>query len=342
MTFLPEPESLVVWPAVDAAVARRDADRFTFSWRVPAGRVVVRHRGRLLAEANGTRQVEVSGLTDLTALQPQFRLSFVGGPLSGADLTVAERFLPLAGGVNFRDLGGYRTRDGRAVRWGQVYRSGMLSQLEEADLMALAGLDLRLVCDFRSRSEAERYPDRLPDGTTGAYRAMPMMMEGNRWWQIARLFWHRNNLDRLLQSGYTQVVIGQNAAVVGATLHALADPANRPAVLHCTAGKDRTGVIAALLLALLGVDDETIVADYSLSNLAYRRYAGTLAHDIERLSRLGFSAEQVRPLLVANPAVLRAALAEIRAVHGSIEAYLRGPAGLDTAVLEQLRAELLE
>lgn len=342
MMFLAEPEALVVWPAVDADVVRRDAGQFAFTWRAPAGRVVVRYRDTLLADANGTRQVEVSGLTGLTAVQPQFRLSFEGGPLNGAELTVAERFLPLVGGVNFRDLGGYRTRDGRVVRWGQVYRSGMLSQLEESDLEALAGLDIRLVCDFRSRNEAQRYPDRLPDGATAAYRAMPMTMEGNRWLQIARLFWHRNNLGRLLQAGYTQVVVGQNAAVVGATLRALADPANRPAVLHCTAGKDRTGVIAALLLALLGVDDETILADYSLSNLAYRRYADTLAHDIQRLSRLGFAAEQVRPLLVANPAVLRAVLADIRATHGSIEAYLRGPAGLDTAVLEQLRAELLE
>jgi len=252
-------------------------------------------------------------------------------------LITAERTLPLSGGVNFRDVGGYRTTDGRAVRWGQVYRAGSLAELTDADVAALAMLGLRLVCDLRSADELGRQADRLPPGATYTHR--PILGEVGRLRRVVTLYRKRHRLQELLEQIY-RLMLDQNGPVIGDVLRLAADPANRPLVIHCTAGKDRTGLAVALLLLALGVPEETVVADYTLSNHAFEVLAGRMRPEMARLYSFGFNEAQLQPLLLAEARTLRGALAYIRRHYGSLDWYFQR-AGLDADTLDALRADLL-
>jgi protein-tyrosine phosphatase len=252
-------------------------------------------------------------------------------------LAVAERTLALLSGVNFRDVGGYRTTDGRAVRWGQVYRAGSLAELTDADVAALGALGLRLVCDLRSPDELGRHADRLPPGASYVHR--PILGEVGRLRRVVTLYRKRHRLQELLEQIY-HLMIDQNGPVIADVLRLAADPANRPLVIHCTAGKDRTGLTVALLLLALGVPEETVVADYTLSNHAFDVLAGRMRPEMARLYSFGFNEAQLQPLLLAEARTLRGALAYIHRRYGSLDWYLQR-AGLSDDTLQALRDELL-
>lgn len=252
-----------------------------------------------------------------------------------------ERVLPLEGGANFRDLGGYRAADGRRVRWGRVFRAGSLANLTDADLAHLDEIGLKLVCDLRSYDEVRDAPDRLPDSAP-EYMHLPLEAGDDTPRRLRAIFWDRRLLTTMMLDAYTRIMIDQNAALLGDVLRRLADPDNLPAVFHCTAGKDRTGVTAALLLSVLGVPDAVIVADYTLSNHFYENFRAFAEQAMRPIGFTGVKAEDLQPLLIADAATMQGTLDHIREKYGSVEAYLLGPAGLDAEVIDALRANLLE
>jgi protein-tyrosine phosphatase len=121
----------------------------------------------------------------------------------------------------------------------------------------------------------------------------------------------------------------------------MADPASLPLLLHCTAGKDRTGIAVAFLYVLLGVPEDVIVADYTLTNLHYDRILRVAREDVKRLRSVGITADELRPLMSADARYLRALFDHVRARHGSVEAYLREAAGVGPDMAQELRANLL-
>lgn len=339
--------SYLIEPTVEAAVERQADDDLCLRW-VPQARTVTVYaspdpngtdRTEPLAIVDGTHQQEalLSGLDP--AVRFYFELVFDGGPEDGRSLIVAERVLPLEGGVNFRDLGGYPTRDGHTVRWGQLFRSGSLADLTDADLVYLRQLNLKTVCDLRTPEEMAAHPDRLPTGVT--VWELPVTAQVSRLRQTWTLFRKRNRLQEVLQEAYTRVMLGQNGRLFGDLFRRLADPDNLPAVIHCTAGKDRTGVSVALLLAALGVEDEIIIADYSLSNAVYDILATRMAPDMRRLFRLGFDEQQLSAFLLAEPQTMAGTLAHVRGRYGSVREYLLRMGGVTSATIEQVRANLL-
>jgi protein-tyrosine phosphatase len=245
----------------------------------------------------------------------------------------------LAGAPNFRDLGGHPTSDGRAVRRGVLFRSGVLSDLTDADLDTLASLRVALVVDLRGEEEAGERPDRLPPGVrtlhvpVGDVSAAPRVI-------AARLA--AGDVDGL---GAAMLLAGNRAFArerrdgFSRVLRAVMDPAHRPVVLHCTAGKDRAGFAAALVLWMLGVPDDVVFADYLRSN-------ELLAERHERLLRdLAPSLSDVTPLremLEVRAEYLRAALDAIVEDHGSVDGYLRDGLGIDDAARARFRDDLLE
>lgn len=258
---------------------------------------------------------------------------------------VTGRVVPLAGAPNFRDLGGYPTGAGQRVRWGRVYRSGALTGLTDADLALLAALDLRLVCDLRSADEIEQNPDRLPDGGAPAYVNLPVVnADGGaaRRQRLRALLFDRRLLQTMMLEFYTETMIDSNASLFRAVFERLADPDNLPAVIHCTAGKDRAGLVSALLLLALGVPEDIVIADYSQSNRYYAHFEQLTGRSARPLRALGVRPRDLYPLLIADPDYLRVALAHLRARYGSVETYLRQQAGIDGALLDRLRANLLE
>jgi protein-tyrosine phosphatase len=179
---------------------------------------------------------------------------------SELDESPGERILPLAGAYNFRDLGGYRTGDGRVTRWGRLFRSDALHEVTRADLEVLSATGLAVIVDLRTGPELERSGRGLLDAEPMRFVHLSMTdAEGGESVAAAPAEFHAKLAERYLW--YLEV--GRLSLVEVLTL--IADPANQPLVFHCAAGKDRTGVVAALVLDILGVDRDTIVNDYVLT-----------------------------------------------------------------------------
>jgi protein-tyrosine phosphatase len=250
------------------------------------------------------------------------------------------RFLPIESSLNFRDLGGYRTEDGRVVRRGQVFRAGSLSDLTEADQQALVDLGIRQVIDLRTPKEIERKPDRLPPALAESWVHLPAYVENNSSEFLKRLVRYRGRLDQALADGYLEL-IDRRAPQFGLMLKRIAAGEGTPVVVHCTAGKDRTGLISALILSAVGVPDAIVIADYSLTNHHSDRIRIVSEPDMRRIRRLGLSMAATQPLLVADPDNMRAVMAHLRERYGSTEAYLLNQAGLSPDDLARLRVKLL-
>lgn len=264
-----------------------------------------------------------------------------------AELPAAERDehrkLTLDGADNFRDLGGYRTSDGKTVKWGVVYRSDSLADLSDADLAFMQRLGIQQVVDFRTDFEKAEDPDRIPEGVR--YIERPVDVEGTA---VKEMFEKISSGD-LEDFDAEGILIEANRGFVrsfgevfGAHLKSLTDSGNLPSVAHCTGGKDRAGFAAAVTLLALGVPEQTVREDFLKTN-AYT------ADKIEKymwLIRVGSffrtDPEKVRPLLGVEPSYIDAALDTMKAEYGSIDNYLREGLGLSDADRAKLRANLLE
>ncbi len=259
---------------------------------------------------------------------------------SGYVPDLQAQLVPLRGPSNFRDLGGYPAADGSTTRRGVAYRSDGLAQLTDDDLDVLASLGVAVVCDLRGPHEEEEAPTRAHEIPGAELRRLAVGDGAEQRVQII----HRIKAGELSSIGvddmvaFYLLVLDEHAPQFGAVLAHLADPADHAVVFHCTAGKDRTGLVAALLLDVLGVPDEVIVADYVLTNEAR---AGRRAELRRELVGLGVDFDAFAPFFQATAPVLAGALAGLRARHGSVASYLTGPAGLDPDHLAALRAHLL-
>jgi protein-tyrosine phosphatase len=250
-----------------------------------------------------------------------------------AGVGMLPRQVRLAGCTNMRDLGGYRGHGGRRVRFGQVFRAASLGSLTAEDLEVLGGLGLRTVVDLRGVEESARAPSLLPDPAPDLV-ALPIEPTVG-----ASL---RDILATGRATGEDVVTLLGRAYAAYATeklpryralLALVADTARRPLAFHCSAGKDRTGFGAALLLLALGVDRDEIIADYLSTNRFWRR---------EHALPEGTPPEVAEALTRAHRPLLEQALGIAMAGHGSDEDFLAGPLGLDEARLAALRDALLE
>ena len=183
-----------------------------------------------------------------------------------------HRLIALEGAVNVRDLGGYRTEDGRTVRWRRLFRGSRLSHLTETDLATLKSLDIRMVCDLRGVAEREQAPG-VADGVVAAVLTMPIepTLKGSIDAIVAE--WHGNGAapEEVMAAIYRAFAL-DHARTYRQLLLRLLEEDNVPLLFHCTAGKDRTGFGAALILRLLGVSRRVIARDYLLTN---RYWKGT-------------------------------------------------------------------
>ena len=252
-----------------------------------------------------------------------------------------QRVLPLEGGQNFRDLGGYRTSDGRQVKWGLLYRSGAMNNLTDRDFAQLEARGIRTVCDFRSTRERTGAPVRWPGKAKPAIFADDYSMDRD----FAGLM--RPNLTGAqaadaMTAAYTQMPLrfaGQYRRMFGELI------AGRvPLAFNCSAGKDRTGIAAALILTALGVPYDTVVEDYLLSNHHYdprKGASGTAVDDQTAAFMKRLSPDALKALVGVDRRYLDAAFATMRAQPGGFDGYLRDQLGVDRAALKTLRARYL-
>ena len=257
----------------------------------------------------------------------------------GRAIHTAERVLPLEGPANFRDLGGYETADGRRLAWSTVYRADGLDRLTGRDSETLYDLGIKLLCDLRTDAEVEARPDPMLEGIV--YCHMPIFAK-DPLGRAAAIF-NRHRLDVMFKEFYRTAIVDAGAPVLGEVLRLIADPANLPLVIHCAGGKDRTGVAAALLLHVCGVPRDVIVADYSLTNLSIDKTLSNIRQVFGGTKPPGgLRIEQLYPVLSARPELIEQALTHIDASYGSIDQYLRGPAGLSDRDAEAIRVNLLQ
>ncbi|MFI6500225.1 tyrosine-protein phosphatase [Nonomuraea typhae] len=240
---------------------------------------------------------------------------------------------------NLRDVGGLATADGRKVRTGLAFRSGALDRLDEHESRRLYEAGIRTVCDMRTATERAEQPDRLADDTT--YLVLDVQRSGGHGADIAALFTSPAAAEALrspeaaeafLVKVYRAFITTQDAHEAYADLmRALARPGT---LFHCTAGKDRTGWGAALLLTLLGVDRENVLADYLASNDHLAAMAGVV-YDLA--AQHGIDRELVRPLMEVREVYLNAAFDQVNTTYGDFSTYVRQALQLTEPDLQALR-----
>ena len=247
----------------------------------------------------------------------------------------SNELLRLASADNFRDVAGpgYAGADGRELRAGVFYRSNEL-RLSGEDLAALSGLGLTSIIDLRADIEIERHPDpSVPGAVWRHFDVIGIPME-----EVAALQTHAQAVELMdrVYSGFVESA--KSRAGFGGVLRALAE--GGPQVFHCTAGKDRTGWVSALLQHIAGVPDAVIESDYLLTNeLTAVSRARVEAEISKHLGEHGV--EIFEPTLVADPEYLTSAYASIEKLYGDRATYLREGLGLDEAVLDRLRGLLV-
>lgn len=339
----PDPATLVIDPDVDVRVTRLEGDALEIRWNAESGPVKI-YAGTKPDEIDHTQPIAVGDERDhvvIDALDPHQRYYFeveFGRP--ARTLLVSERILPLASIANFRDIGGYRTTDGRHTRWGLLYRSGSLGQLSGDDEAYVARLGIRTICDVRSAEEVREEPDRLPSNKP-VYVHQPIFAGDNTRERLQALVFTPRKLNGMMLEAYTAHILEFNVEFFKDFFERISQPDNLPLLIHCTAGKDRTGVTIALLLLMLGVPEETVVADYSLSNHYYPHFHNIMEPVVQRIAWMGVSADDLKPLLTAHPDTMRGMLAYLKEHYGTAEAYLRQKVGLDGGVIDQLKAQFL-
>lgn len=241
------------------------------------------------------------------------------------------RHLNLAGASNFRDLGGYVTKDGRTVRWRQIFRSNHLAHLTDDDAAVLRSLGVKSAFDFRGSAERTEALCGISDITTHSLPVEPTVVAALRAIAAGGTQLSADHAVEVMRDSYRSYVQQNTPRYRTLFSHLLEDRA--PLVIHCTAGKDRTGFACALILHTLGVPDEVISEDYLLTNQYYRR-------DPNSGSDLPHHVTQV--LGSVQPAFLSAAFEAIDADYGNLETYLRDGIGLGAAERTALAARYLQ
>lgn len=254
--------------------------------------------------------------------------------------TTVTREFAMTGGDNFRDVGGYRTQDGRKVVWGKLYRSASVGRYSAEDQALIRGLSVGSIIDLRSTRERQADKTSWMQGADVGYWTRDYDLSGGN---LGALFAPGAKPDAatmraIMIQGYRGFPKEQAASYRELFNRLLTS--DKAVIVNCTAGKDRTGLGVALVLSALGVPRETIMSDYLLSNTALdmnalRADAGLNA------AMSALPADVAQPLLGVDAAYLYAAFDQIDKDYGSVEGYLKRELGVDRAAIQRLRQRML-
>ena len=264
----------------------------------------------------------------------------------GNEVLASERKLGMEGTPNFRDFGGYQTADGRRVKWGYLYRSGQLSTLSDRDIDLLANLELDLICDFRREEEQASDPSRLPAQRPPKVASLPIIPGSNsRFFEEAekqgegQLSFGRQAMFDFMVEINRDFAEGQRETY-GRMFREILALEDTRFLVHCAAGKDRTGFAVALVLLTLGVPREVVMRDYMLTARFF-----SPDREMKRLqAKYGMEhveTDAVRPMLEVHEDYLARALASIDEGYGDVERYLSEALGVDIPEQEELRRRYL-
>jgi len=337
------PSAVFASPLLSATAVRTSPERVKLDWEADAGQAALFVAVAPYAKGAALRPLgkAVTVGTEVAAgssPRPYFLVRAKDG-----EAWTAERLLPLQGGRNFRDLGGYRSQNGKQVRWGKLYRSGVMSGLTLGDMSYLGSLGINTICDLRSVSE--RAADPTP------FLKVPSAHVASVDYDLA------SSLDQLTRVPSRELAIQAFAAAYMGFIDTLAPQytdmfarlarGDAPLAVNCSAGKDRTGVASALILSVLGVPRETVVADYALTQVytppatyaaalkGGQKMAGLDEQQAAAMRRL--APEVLQVIMGSDPAVMRLTLSQIDAKYGGPVELVKARFGVTTAALARMQ-----
>ncbi|TDJ45227.1 MAG: tyrosine-protein phosphatase [Gammaproteobacteria bacterium] len=264
---------------------------------------------------------------------------------------VAEptRILDIKSVINFRDIGGYVTVDGRSTAWRKIFRSGDFSRFSPQEQLVVSALGIATVIDLRSDEERARGPSLWYDESDQPeIILLPIGGSAADWFsKLSRQLqvggFSREEIHATFIEMYAAIPLENMAEYSALFTHILASDA-APILVHCTGGKDRTGIAAALILSALDVPRVTIMQDFMLTNEAIDvgPVAKMLAMILSKNSDHEIDPVAIEPMLIVQPIFLETAFAAIDAEYGSMDNYLQDALGLTAARRAKLKNVLLD
>jgi protein-tyrosine phosphatase len=256
-----------------------------------------------------------------------------------------KRHFQLDGASNFRDIGGLITQKGYLMKSGILFRSDELSRLSNNDLEILKRLDIKLIFDLRTPNERKSNLDRIPQNKGIKLVNVPFYNQYNNstYLQLFELFISkRTRLDykHYFKTFYNKIVFEQTHQV-NQIITMISDPRNLPAIIHCSAGKDRTGIISALIQLVAGVPRNTALEDYLITNRYYQPRMNKYRRYFQWMDRFQVSPGHIFQIFEARLEYLDEVLDEIFDAFGSIEGYLNNACGIDADTIFNLQKLLL-
>ena len=250
------------------------------------------------------------------------------------------RLLPMDGAHNTRELGGYKTTDGKSVKWGMLYRSDKLSDISDTDQAYLQDLGIKKIIDFRSKEEKEEDPDIIPKGID--YIEMPISVDGAMRSKIEAVLKGETNKDvKSFLIDANKEFVSNYTDVYEDFLRNLIDD-DGPALFHCTAGKDRAGFAAAITLIALGVSKEDVIDDYMKTNQFTKERIEEIIGQIELMTLYQTDAEILRPLLGVEREYIETAFQTAEEKYGSLENFIRDGLNISDEDIQKLRNKFIE
>tara|TARA_B100001027_G_scaffold108081_1_gene74477 strand:+ start:2422 stop:3306 length:885 start_codon:yes stop_codon:yes gene_type:complete len=250
-----------------------------------------------------------------------------------------HRKILLDGTSNTRELGGYKTKDGKSLKWGVLYRSDKLSELTDPDQKYLTQLGIKTVIDFRSEEEKQNEPDQVPSNLK--YIEMPIEADGAIRPKVEAILKGDLNEDvGAILVETNKEFISDFSGVFKSFIESLVEN-QEPTLFHCTAGKDRAGFAAALVLLAVGVPEEIVIEDYMKTNKYTEETIQDYINKINLYSLGNVDAEILRPLLGVEERFIRAALDEIKLNYGNVESFIKDGLEIPDESIVELKNFLL-
>jgi protein-tyrosine phosphatase len=337
-------------PAITAADVRWNAGSYDVTWTTakPGAPVDVfvsadplAPRGKMKKLADDDTDGKESFRDPLGAgVRPYF---FVQADKAPTGVRIATRVIPLTGASNFRDVGGYPAASGNRVKWGQIFRANALSGLTADDYKTVDSLGIRLVCDLRTDEERLSQPTKW-QGKPPAFLNSP---KANLDFDAGALLGDGQPTAAKVRENFI-AFYRQTPKVYAAEYKAMftrLKAGETPMIVHCTAGKDRTGVGSALILTALGVPRSVVVSDYAMSEKYQQstmRQQAARANDPAMAAMAKLPPEVMQVLMRTEPAYIEATLDALTAEYGSVEAYLDKELDVSAADIAALRKRYTE
>lgn len=329
----------------DVKITRLNDNKVNISWKSEEELKQVKIYWNKTPEINGVEEyiTTVDGKAEVTFDDPDIkrRNYFILKTKGYASEIVAEVLVPFKGTNNFRDMGGYKTKDGRSVKWNIFYRSDELAGLTEEDMEYLKSLGIKTILDYRSKGEVNIKPDPLIEGIENInISGMKSLDNTDVNFDMVSLIKEIERLkvegkpEEFLQNSYKEMVFENEA--FKKLMEYTEYPDKVPIIQHCTAGKDRTGIGSALILLALGVSEETVIEDYLLTNIYRSSMNEELIKSLGKLLEDEDSKEIFKSFMEVRKEYIESALNTIKKRYGSIDEYLEKEYGFN----EEKRARL--